>query len=65
MMDIGGPVQASDDEPMIDLRIFDLPVLTVSDKEMEAHEKVLAMLDKASRRKTIWRVETSGTVNDV
>ena len=65
MMDIGGPVQTSDDEPMIDLRIFDLPVLTASDKEMEAHKKVLAMLDKASRGNTIWRVETSGTENNV
>ena len=65
MMDIDGPVQASDDEPMIDLRIFDLPVLAASDKEMEAHKKVLAMLDKASRGNTIWRVETSVTVNNV
>lgn len=64
MMDIGGPVQTGDDEPMIDLRIFELPVLVASDREMEAHEKVLAMLDKASRGKTIWRVETSGIINN-
>ncbi|WP_029524672.1 DNA polymerase III subunit epsilon [Polaromonas glacialis] len=64
MMDIGGPVQTGDDEPMIDLRIFDLPVLVASDREMEAHEKVLVILDKASRGKTIWRVETSGIINN-
>jgi len=62
-MDMGGPVQTSDDEPMIDLRLFDLPVLPASDHEVEAHEKLLVMLDKASRGKTIWRLETSEIVN--
>ena len=65
VMDIGGPVQSGDDEPMIDLRLFDLPVLSASDHEMDAHEKLLVMLDKASRGKTIWRLETSETVNHV
>jgi DNA polymerase-3 subunit epsilon len=55
MMDIAGPVEAGDDEPMIDLSIFELPVLSASAQEMEAHEKVLAILDKASRGKTVWR----------
>ena len=63
MMDIGGPVQAGADEPIIDLGIFDLSVLSASDDEMDAHQKFLVMLDKASRGKTIWRLETSGISN--
>ena len=64
MMDIGGPVQAGNDEPVLDLRIFDLPVVLANDQEMESHEQVLAMLDKASRGKTIWRAENSAvTIN--
>ena len=64
MMDIGSPVQSDNDELMIDLRIFDLPVVMPSHHEMQAHEKVLAMLDKASRGKTIWRLENSGVTNN-
>lgn len=64
MMDIGGHEKAGDDEPMIDLRIFDLPVVSASDQEMQAHEQVLVMLDKASRGKTIWRVENSAVTNN-
>ncbi|CAN5301567.1 DNA polymerase III subunit epsilon [soil metagenome] len=58
MMDIGGgPVQTSTADPLIDLRMFELPVLSASEQELDAHEKVLVMLDKASRGKTIWRLE--------
>ena len=64
MMDIAGPVEEGDAEPMIDLSIFDLPVLSASASEMEAHEKVLAILDKASRGKTIWRLEISEIANN-
>ena len=61
MMDIGGSVQAGEDAPLVDLRVFDLPVLVASETEAQAHEKFLALLDKSSRGKTIWRLETSET----
>lgn len=40
---------------VIDLRQFDLPVLQANDHEAQAHEGVLADLDKASKGKTVWR----------
>jgi DNA polymerase-3 subunit epsilon len=60
MMDIGGPVQSGDSEPFVDLSLFELPVLAASEQEVNEHEKVLAMLDKASRGKTVWRFEVRG-----
>jgi hypothetical protein len=30
-------------------------VITANDEELEAHEQVLALLDKASSGKTVWR----------
>lgn len=39
----------------IDLRQFALPVIEPSDGERQAHEAVLAELDKASGGKTLWR----------
>ena len=57
MMDIGSPVQTGESEPLVDLRLFELPVLSASEQEMDAHEKVLLTLDKASRGKTVWRLE--------
>lgn len=57
MMDIAGPVEADQDEPIIDLCIFDLPVVSANATEMDAHQKFLVMLDKASRGKTVWRSE--------
>jgi DNA polymerase-3 subunit epsilon len=40
----------------VDLRSFELAEIPVSDDEREAHETVLAEIDKASGGKTIWRV---------
>lgn len=57
MMDIGGPVPTGDSEPIIDLGMFELPVLLATEHEMGEHEKVLLTLDKASRGKTVWRLE--------
>jgi DNA polymerase III subunit epsilon len=57
MMDIGGPVQSGDSTPLIDLSMFELPLLAANELEMSEHEKVLDMLDKASRGKTVWRFE--------
>ena len=41
--------------PAIDLRQFVLPVVTANDDELDAHEKLLADIDKASKGKTVWR----------
>lgn len=40
---------------LIDLSKFDLPVLRANEQECEAHETMLADLDKASKGKTVWR----------
>ena len=40
----------------VDLRGFNLPVLTASEQELADHEAVLTQIDKASGGKTIWRV---------
>ncbi len=39
----------------VDLSAFDLPVLQANAQEAEAHDAVLADLDKASKGKTVWR----------
>lgn len=39
----------------IDLSRFELPVLGLSAAELQAHEALLADLDKASKGKTVWR----------
>ena len=57
MMDVGSPVQSSQTKVNVDLRTFELPVLIASEQERDAHEKVLALLDKSSRGKTVWRLE--------
>ena len=43
----------------VDLRAFTLPVLTASEQELQAHEDVLAQIDKASGGKTIWRSQSA------
>ncbi|HEX5805632.1 MAG TPA: DNA polymerase III subunit epsilon [Macromonas sp.] len=40
---------------MVDLSTFALPVLVANGQEAEAHEAVLADIDKASKGKTVWR----------
>ncbi|MEO6321772.1 MAG: DNA polymerase III subunit epsilon [Polaromonas sp.] len=57
MMDVGGPVQSGENEVHVDLRAFELPVIIASEHEMQAHEKVLTLLDKSSKGKTVWRLE--------
>ena len=41
--------------PAIDLRQFVLTVTAANDDELDAHEKLLADIDKASKGKTVWR----------
>ncbi len=39
----------------VDLSLFELPVLGCNESELEAHQALLADLDKASKGKTVWR----------
>ena len=57
MMDVGGALQDGGGEALIDLRAFELLVLAADENELLEHEKVLATLDKASRGKTVWRLD--------
>ena len=56
MMEVGSPVQSDQKKVSVDLRTFALPVLIASEQERDAHEKVLSLLDKSSRGKTVWRL---------
>ena len=58
MMDVGGAGHHGDSEQIIDLGVFDLPVLLADENEVLEHEKVLVQLDKASRGATVWRLES-------
>lgn len=44
---------------VVDLRRFELPVLRANEQEAQAHETVLAELDKSSKGKTLWRLVES------
>ena len=58
MMDVGETAQQSDSSSaaLIDLSMFDLPVLIANAQELSEHEKSLLVLDKASKGKTVWRI---------
>ena len=61
-------IDATDDSPTrvaataADLAAFDLPVLTATEDEDAAHERVLCELDSASRSKTVWRTVWPGVL---
>ena len=42
--------------PLMDLRVFNLPVLSANEQELAAHEVVLKQINKDSKGKTVWRV---------
>ncbi|WP_174525309.1 DNA polymerase III subunit epsilon [Hydrogenophaga palleronii] len=44
---------------VLDLSTFELPVLRANEQESQAHDSVLADLDKASKGKTVWRIVES------
>ncbi|MES2533290.1 MAG: DNA polymerase III subunit epsilon [Pseudomonadota bacterium] len=50
---------------LIDLRGFDLPVLTAGDSELAAHETLLVQLDKSSGGRTVFRKADAGIQNAV
>lgn len=41
--------------PVMDLRVFKLPVIAADAQELAAHEDVLCQIDKSSGGKTVWR----------
>lgn len=47
---------AGNGAPLMDLRAFNLPVLSANEQELTAHETVLKQIDKDSKGKTVWRV---------
>ena len=54
-MDLGSNDSDEQALQLIDLSVFDLPVLHANPAELSAHEALLADLDKASKGKTVWR----------
>lgn len=55
LIEAGETVQEGMEVVQLDLSRFDLPVLRANEQEAQAHEAVLADLDKASKGKTRWR----------
>lgn len=55
IMETGVTAQSGADAPAIDLSQFVLPLLAANDDELDAHEKLLVDIDKASKGKTVWR----------
>lgn len=55
LMEANTPAQTDAASPLIDLRQLVLTVMAANDDELDAHEKLLADIDKASKGKTVWR----------
>ncbi len=55
MMDTVASTSTGNHLPMVDLSQFVLPLLAANDEELNAHEKLLADIDKASKGRTVWR----------
>ena len=51
----GQEVAQTDDWADVDLSAFQLPVLSANATELEAHERALTDLDKATKGRTLWR----------
>ena len=58
VMDAGPTAQSGDTLPVINLAQFDLPVLAANVQECADHELLLSDIDKASKGKTLWRVNS-------
>lgn len=55
LMDLGDAPDENGLTETLDLSSFELPVLRANEHETQAHDSVLADLDKASKGKTVWR----------
>ena len=60
LMDLGDSPGEDGKVEALDLSRFELPVLLANEQECQAHEGVLAELDKASKGKTVWRTLQAG-----
>jgi DNA polymerase III subunit epsilon len=58
MIDTGETADSGGHVPAVDLSQFVLPLLAANDDELQAHEKLLADIDKTSKGKTVWRTAT-------
>ena len=61
LIDSGDAPGESGAAEVLDLRQFDLPVLQDNEQEPQAHEGLLADLDKASKGRTVWRSLSAAT----
>jgi DNA polymerase III subunit epsilon len=55
IMEVGASEEGGLVIEQVDLRQFELPVLVTNEQEAQAHETVLAEIDKSSKGKTVWR----------
>jgi DNA polymerase III subunit epsilon len=55
MIEVGSPSPGSDSLPLVDLRVFELPILLANEEECATHGRLLDAIDKASKGKTVWR----------
>lgn len=55
LMDLGDAPGENGLTETLDLSRFELPVLRANEQEAQAHDSVLADLDKVSKGKTVWR----------
>lgn len=55
LMDAGDAGDTGVVVEQVDLSRFELPVLRANEQELQAHEALLADLDKASKGRTVWR----------
>ncbi len=55
MIDVGNASAGGEEDVLLDLSSFTLPVLMASEEELASHESLLAGIDKASKGKTLWR----------
>jgi DNA polymerase III subunit epsilon len=55
IMEVGASEEGGLVIEQVDLRQFELPVLVINEQEAQAHETVLAEIDKSSKGKTVWR----------
>jgi DNA polymerase III subunit epsilon len=60
LIDLESSGGAGGEVVVIDLSRFELPVLLANEQEAQAHEGVLAEIDKASKGKTVWRSVAAG-----
>jgi DNA polymerase-3 subunit epsilon len=55
MMELSTGPETGQSLPVVDLSQFELPLLLANDQENAEHEKLLTLIDKASKGKTVWR----------